>query len=98
MIKVDATVLKREEAQGYSRALQARTVINVAQPAVEDGKQVTEEPLQQTKSEIAYTVNPDACNRDQAPPICGACIRPASQNPPFLIELGRSIRRALIGL
>ena len=96
MTKVNAAMPKLERAMDNNPDLQVRTAIDIAQQA--SAQEVMEEPLQPTKAEIAYAVNPDARNRDQAAPMVGACTRPTVHDPPFLIELGRWIRRAVLGL
>ena len=96
MTKANAAMPKLGEALDNSPDLQVRTAIDIAQQA--SAQEVMEEPLQPAKAEIAYTVNPDARNRDQATPMVGASTRPTVHDPPFLIELGRWIRRAVLGL
>lgn len=74
----------------------AISAINVAHQAIEEG--VMAELLQPAKAKIANAGNPDAPNRDQAAPMVGACTRPTVHDPPFLIDLGRWIRKAVLGL
>jgi hypothetical protein len=50
------------------------------------------------RTEVTCVANNDACNGNQAPHMTEVCSRPTAQDPPFLIELGRSIRRAVFGL
>ena len=64
MTKVNAAMPKLEGALDNSPDLQVRTAIDIAQQA--SAQEVMEEPLQPAKAEIAYAVNPDARNRDQA--------------------------------
>ena len=96
MTKANAAMPKLDGALDNGSDLQVRTAIGIAQQA--SAQEVMEEPLQPAKAAIAYTVNPEARNRDQATPIVGACTRPTVHDPPFLIELGRWIRRAVLGL
>ena len=96
MTKLDVALLKLEGALDDNRDRRVRSAIDVAHQAIDE--EVMEAPLQPTKAEIAYAVNPDARNRDQAASMVGACTRPTVQDPPFLIELGRWIRRAVLGL
>jgi len=74
----------------------AISAINVARQAIEE--EVMAELLQPANAKIANAGNHDTPNRDQAVPMVGACTRPTVQDPPFLIELGRWIRRAVLGL
>ena len=96
MTKVNAAMPKLEGALDNSPDLRVRTAIDIAQQAIEE--EVMAEPLQPAKAEIAYAVNPDARNRDQVAPMVGASTGLTVHDPPFLIELGRWIRRAVLGL
>ena len=96
MTKANAAMSKLEGALHNSPDLQVRTAIDIAQQA--SAQKVIEEPLQPAKAKIAYTMNPDARNRDQVTPMVEASTRPTVHDPPFLIELGRWIRRAVLGL
>ena len=87
---------KLDGALDNSPDLPGQTAIDIAQQA--SAQEVIEEPLQPAKAEMAYTVDPDARNKDQATPMVGASTRPTVHDPPFLIELGRWIRRAVLGL
>lgn len=96
MTKANAAMPKLEGALDNSLDLRVRTAIDIAHQA--SAQEVMEEPLQPAKAEITHTVNPDARNRDQAAPMVGTCTRPTVHDPPFLIELGRWIKRAVLGL